>query len=243
MARLKEPSFFSQDANWARGIKWYANLFGGCPRGVQCGEASNSYSATDTYPDTVERIATTVPDVKIVYIVRHPVARTESDWMEAYRFNGVSFSDYLANDNIHRDKNNYIKHYWKYREQFGHGNVLVLTYEEMVVSPDEVISRCCEFLGVRYIHGLASNKLGRPSGKAVALPAPVRRLKNSRIYVDFSHWIPKWLKKVFIANMTEVEIPRPKWQPHEYHRFRNDFETQSRRLLVELGKSTELWKW
>ena len=90
MLAIKEPSFFSMDEVHDRGLAWYRRLFAGHAGAVARGEASNSYSATDTFPKTIDRIAATLPDPRFVYIVRHPRARTESDWMERQRIAPVA---------------------------------------------------------------------------------------------------------------------------------------------------------
>ncbi|HTO70120.1 MAG TPA: sulfotransferase, partial [Myxococcota bacterium] len=50
MSRPKEPNFFSDDDQYARGVGWYAGLFAGAAPGQLCGESSTHYTKLPTYP-------------------------------------------------------------------------------------------------------------------------------------------------------------------------------------------------
>ena len=79
VSRIKEPSFFSNDEQYTRGWMWYESLFRGARGENAIGEASNSYSATGIHPDTVRRIVESLPGVRLIYLVRNPFERMESD--------------------------------------------------------------------------------------------------------------------------------------------------------------------
>ncbi|MEM1409443.1 MAG: sulfotransferase, partial [Pseudomonadota bacterium] len=51
----KEPNFFSDDDQYAKGIDWYTSLFSTAPRGAFLGEASTHYTKFPTYPVAAER--------------------------------------------------------------------------------------------------------------------------------------------------------------------------------------------
>ena len=78
MTRPKEPGFFNPSRNWERGLDWYQGLFASARPDQVRGEASTSYTMAPHVPGVPDRIAGVVPDVKFVYLIRHPVDRIRS---------------------------------------------------------------------------------------------------------------------------------------------------------------------
>ncbi len=74
----KEPHFFSNDKVWNRGVEWYMSLFEGCA-GVT-GEASASYSDAATVDLVVDRMWRVLPETRILFAVRDPMARMRSHY-------------------------------------------------------------------------------------------------------------------------------------------------------------------
>ncbi len=74
----KEPQFFNDDAAWDRGIDWYSSLYKGAAPGQVLGEGTQGYTAPGKSEVVAERIARTVPGVRLVYMLRHPVDRIRS---------------------------------------------------------------------------------------------------------------------------------------------------------------------
>jgi hypothetical protein len=75
MAPAKEVDFFS--LNWHRGTEWYASHFD-ATAGVR-GEASPGYTSPD-HPHVARRMAATLPDARLVYLVRSPADRAVSHY-------------------------------------------------------------------------------------------------------------------------------------------------------------------
>lgn len=63
-------------SNWHRGTGWYAGRFGDGP--VR-GESSPGYTSPD-HPEVAERMARVVPAVRLIFMVRDPVARAVSQY-------------------------------------------------------------------------------------------------------------------------------------------------------------------
>lgn len=73
MTSVKEPMCYA-GPNWREQVRNYATLF---PRQAPLrGEASTAYSAFPWEPEIVDRVHATVPDARMVYLVRDPIART-----------------------------------------------------------------------------------------------------------------------------------------------------------------------
>ena len=81
MAAGKEPEFFNDENHWQRGVDWYRGQFAAAGDAVVAGEASVRYATSRPASRRVpERMATVLPDAKLVYVVRHPVDRMISQW-------------------------------------------------------------------------------------------------------------------------------------------------------------------
>lgn len=78
----KEPEFFCRDENYARGIEWYESLYDSAlPEQIK-GEASPHYTDYPAMPETAPRLASAYPNLKLVYIVRNPIERAYSGWLQ-----------------------------------------------------------------------------------------------------------------------------------------------------------------
>ena len=61
MSVPKEPNFFSDDAQYARGFAWYTSLFADARPGTIRGESSTHYTKLPTLPNTVGVCAARCP--------------------------------------------------------------------------------------------------------------------------------------------------------------------------------------
>ena len=84
MSEPKEPNFFSNDEQYARGMAWYHGLFKDAAPDDLCGESSTHYTKLPTYPHTVERLKEAVPDAKLIYVMRHPIDRLISQYIHEW---------------------------------------------------------------------------------------------------------------------------------------------------------------
>lgn len=78
VSQPKEIEFFARDDVFSLGLDWYKSHFLRAQAHQICGEASTIYSLYPHFPHTVPRLHRSIPDVKIVYIMREPVARLYS---------------------------------------------------------------------------------------------------------------------------------------------------------------------
>ena len=244
MSRIKEPSFFSMDETWARGWEWYERLYAQCSGAAARGEASNSYSATESYPDTIARIRESLPGVKLIYSVRHPRARTESDYMQRSKISDIAFSDFLRRDPLYHDKNCYLRTYERYAEAVGADNILVLFYEDLRADPAAVARRCFAFLGVDpEVTVDVGTAHGQSADHRVFVPG-LGALRRSRAYTDLSLYIPGVVKRAFRPLVsTTRQIARPEWSAADEAWFRAEFEERSRAFLAAMGRPNDEWRW
>ena len=82
MSKPKELNFFIEERNWPRGVDWYQAHFDADAR-VR-GEASPNYTAFPQHQGVPERMASVVPDAKLIYMVRDPLERIAAHWVHNY---------------------------------------------------------------------------------------------------------------------------------------------------------------
>jgi hypothetical protein len=77
-----DPQTWWMSGQWHRGLDWYASLFD--PRAPVRGESSPAYTSPDQ-TEAVARIAATLPDARLVYLIRDPVERAASQFAHHVR--------------------------------------------------------------------------------------------------------------------------------------------------------------
>ncbi len=151
MCDPKEPYFFSHDEIFARGLGWYESLFAGAGDATAIGEGSTTYTQPTIYPDALPRVHAQLPDAKLIYIAREPLARIVSHYLHLAGRGGRETRPlnravreapwYIDNTLYHTQVSMYLERYPRER-------VLGLFFEDFQRDPDAVARRCFEFLGV-----------------------------------------------------------------------------------------------
>ena len=79
MSKVKEPAFFIEERNWRKGIKRYSSLFTNQTSVV--GEASTEYTKYPHFKEVPAKMHSTIPEAKLIYLVRDPIVRILSEYM------------------------------------------------------------------------------------------------------------------------------------------------------------------
>ncbi len=150
MSRPKEPNFFSDDAVWDRGVEWYGSLFTCAESTDICGESSTHYTKLPTHARTVERIkATCGMDVRLIYVMRHPVDRFVSHYMHEWAQGIVKVPIEEAAEK-HRELTDYGRYAMQlapYVETFGEEFILPVFFDRLTAEPVLELMRICRFIG------------------------------------------------------------------------------------------------
>lgn len=150
MSTPKEPNFFSDDHNFAKGIGWYASLFQDAPADSIWGESSTHYTKLPTYPAAVDRFAEHLSDAKLIYVMRDPVSRLIShyihEWSEAKITVPIDQAVEMHPELL--DYSRYAMQLEPWMNRFGSDHVLPVFFERMVERPDAEFARICRFIGL-----------------------------------------------------------------------------------------------
>lgn len=149
MSDPKEPNFFSDDPVYRRGMAWYESLFDGALPGDLKGEASTHYTKRPTYPDCIERMSKTLPDVKLIYVTRDPIDRLISHYIHEWTQNVISCDLNEALDR-HPELIAYSRYAYQlepYLDHFAPEQIFIANQAQMRTCPQALLERLGIFLG------------------------------------------------------------------------------------------------
>lgn len=149
MSELKEPNFFSDDDQYAKGINWYTSHFHQASDGQLRGESSTHYTKLPTYPNTIPRIQQHIPDAKFIYVMRHPIDRLVSQYVHEWSQGivAVEIDEAIGKHQELIAYSQYAQQLTPYFEAFGSDRILPVFFERMLSAPQSELERICRFLG------------------------------------------------------------------------------------------------
>lgn len=149
MPELKEPNFFSDDAQFRKGMSWYQSLFSGAEDGDLLGEASTHYTKMPTYPHTLERMKESCPELRLIYVMRHPIDRLVSQYIHEWSQGNISVD---INEAIHKHPE--LIAYSRYAHQiqyvlhkYDQESLLPIFFEQIRDNSQTVLERVCAHIG------------------------------------------------------------------------------------------------
>ncbi|MGD1897204.1 MAG: sulfotransferase [Phormidesmis sp.] len=234
MSEPKEPNFFSDDDIYARGLDWYLSLFSAAGPTDICGESSTHYTKLPTHPRTLRRLRSHFPDMKLVYVMRHPVERMVSQYVHEWSQRTISGS--LA-QSIKRypelyQYSLYAMQLRPYLEAFGHQSVLPVFLERIKQDPAAELARIGRFVGCpaptvwqsETAHRHASkDRLRRNAVRDAVVNAPVLRQVRR-------HFIPKSMR-TWVRGLWQMQT-----RPQLSKRDRTWIEAKLNPDLAQLGE-------
>ncbi len=149
MTDPKEPNYFSDDAIFAKGADWYADLFAGARPGDIMGEASTHYTKRPELPGTVERMKAALPEVRLVYMIRNPMERIVSHYIHEWSQGVLSapLPQALAD---HSPLVDYGRYGWQiapFVEAYGTEAILLTSLEQMKADRTAEFQRIARHIG------------------------------------------------------------------------------------------------
>jgi len=163
MSQVKEPRFFTRTNTFGeqvvrpgpvrpivydRGMAWYQSLFD-TDLPIR-GEASTFYFAA---PDAADLIQEHIPDVKLVFLLRDPVARLYSHYWQDHK-SGIDLPPFermvheeLPEFRYYALVSSYEQHLRRFLTHFAPDRVLTLLYDDLRQNPLETFARVCSFIG------------------------------------------------------------------------------------------------
>lgn len=193
----KELNFFLEEGNWPRGMDWYRDQFATAPPGTLTGEASPGYTMWPIFSGVPERVAQHLPEVRLVYVVREPIARMEASWRQGRRDateqRGLGQS--LLLDTRYLALSSYATQLEQYLDCFDREQVLVVKSEDLARFPRPVMERIVAFIGADpdqlpplddARHNVSAGRTV-PTRPTLAVAAALRRIQARRLALRLLH--------------------------------------------------------
>ena len=149
-SKPKEPFFFCWDKNYNLGEDWYRSCFSHANGEPAIGEGTTHYALVGNYPVVIDRIQSLLNTPKIIFCVRHPYERMQSEWVEL-RSQGLttrSFSDDIRLNSWYIDGSMYGRTFEAYASAFGLDNIHCVFYDDFKRDAAGEMARIFSFLKV-----------------------------------------------------------------------------------------------
>lgn len=143
---IADPYFF--DRHYDRGLEWYFSLFEEAPDAVKAiGEFSHDYLHSDK---AAARIATDLPDVKLLVTLRHPIERTFSSYVAAFSAGAIrgSFEEALRSSPMLIGNSLYADNLEPYFNHFPQTHIKVQFFEDLTEDPRAFAFEAFHFVGL-----------------------------------------------------------------------------------------------
>lgn len=242
--RRKEVRFF--DRHYEEGVEWYEAFFpaDGAESYRAIGEISPQYLYCDECP---ARIASVLPDVKLLAVLRHPVDRAYSTYgftLQRANYRG-SFAEFLESRPSVLDRGFYSRFLQRYLQRFERERILPLLFEEMVADLDATRDGLGEFLGVEEsgfpahagearVNKSSVPSLGAVSGIAVKTGRRLRRL-GLEPAVDLA-------RRIGIQKVISRGKPIPRIDPEQRAELSKSYDDEFGELERLLGVDLARWR-
>lgn len=246
--------------NLKKGWDWYRKAWAHYNGESLVGEATPDYADRTNSPNTAANICAFNPEMKIIYMVREPLARMVSHWQMWRRHVQGGLTDYheapwavkgfeaylgsRPDREAFWDETRYHYQLQPYLEHFGRGQVLVSFLEDWSRNQDAEIKRIFHFLGLdaSKLEGLTPKAVN--VGRDLAMPSKLQRaVAQSRLRPMLRAIIGTGLWTRLAAKYAWVpyEPAVPELKSATLRNFLDYVRADNRLFLGEWGKDPDYW--
>lgn len=229
-------------------MQWYKDLFdwdAACHR-IAIDDSTNC-SKLALHPHAAGRIAEYAPAAKIIYSMRHPVARMEShythDLAKGWRDDGSTIPTGKYGDLL--ETSMYARQLQPYRDSFPEENILPLRFEELVSEPATTLQRVCRFLEIdpsftfRSLDKAHSSNAGRRPGELGYYVYRFRQYMPFWTYFT-AHLPPKYANAVR-RMFRRKNVTNATFSPDRYEAILAELRNDLCRLRSDFGFDVSPW--
>lgn len=241
-----EPNYFSHDHIYADGPDAYLTYFKDTDGYKHRGEGSNYYSARALFPDAAERISEMNPDTKIIYMVRHPIKRIVSAWIQKRADSGdgvpPTVDEAVAQmTDMFVGQSQYHYNLQPFMERFPQENIFVGFMEDLKRDGPAFFAELCAFLEIEP----AESKRGHQN------PSAGKRVPNKMFTTLNSFGLVRAAKKVLPSGLkgaarrmleTEVKPGGVDLSPAALRTVLETIQPDAEALLDYAGKPRDFWQ-
>lgn len=242
-SRVKEPNFFADDDNWAKGSQWYQSLWNWNPAKHKVAlEASTFYTKMPLRPSAAARIATMRGRFRFIYVLRDPIERIESHYAHGEIFD-VPLRPLAEGVDPHTiDLSRYAMQIADYYERFPRESILLLHFDDLRRDALSAVKQVCTFLdinpqypfrGMGEVHNPGRAKRIDGSLYEFLSRQPLLRALVRRLPLQPREALRRLLSRKAVGNIRLT----PRQREYVLRELRDDL----RRLSVEYGFDVSGW--
>ena len=246
---------------WDERLREYLDLFAPATADQLRFESSTNYTRWPQYPDVPARIASLYPDIKLIYLLRHPVERAYSHYVHRYSKElhqgepfRVGFEDFIEQEPVCIDSSRYMTQINKFLEYFPAESLLCVFTSDLQSDTSALLRQIFEFLGVDPTPdlteaGTVTKNVARDYNThqmLTRLKAPFRAIKPLRVaWRMMPGQLRQRAEQKLIARATadpdrERFLPPP-MAPKTRSALIETFRDENRRLAEFLGVDLSAW--
>ena len=230
---------------WQRGSEWYASHFSS--EAPVRGESSPIYSLP-WYPRAAERMASLLPDARLLFIVRDPLERAISNWMRLRALQPEKRPlevALAAPTNVYVARSRYWTRLRPFLDWFPRERIHLIRHEDLLHRRRETLSEVFAFLGVDA--SFWSPRMERLRNTTATKGARFRlatRLQFSRIFRPLYQLGPeaKWWIERHIHTGESRSVQRPQVSVDLRRRLLTEFEPEIAALEELTGWDLAEWR-
>lgn len=245
MCEPKEPAYFLYDERYECDRVWYESLFDDAGDAAAVGEATSEYCRTLTRPKALPRIATDVPGVRLIYMVRHPQDILISRWrQELFNANQMprDFSQALRKSPELLENARFGHCLQVLDEYFPPENVLVLFFEEWSRRPAIMLRQVSAFLAIDDIWAEDTSVPRMNVGDSKDMDGALMRLLRRAPFADgLRRRIPPGMRGRLRKRMRKPVPPPPRWSAEDVAFLEEQIGDELSWFLRRLGRSEDEW--
>lgn len=244
-SRIKEPGYFNEHVDWQDGLEKYHTLYAR-QAGQLCGEASTMYTFFPEYQGTPERLYSYNPDLKLIYIMRHPVDRVVSLYAHNFVRNIEKRAPHEAvlRDPDYVNRSRYGMQLEPYVKLFGRERILPLVFEEYIADQSSTLQTVARFLGVSPDGFVVEEE--SHSHKTVGTPYLkyewVRRITDTDFFQSWRLLFPERLRHSIRGVVSNTLSQKPEFSDSLKQTLYRMLETDIERTEAILGRSIPAWE-
>lgn len=242
-----EPNYFNRDENYARGEAWYHGHLAQHAHEALCGEGTNDYASRDVFPYSATRMAAYNPDMKIIYIVRHPIDRIVSAWIQ----NRVDQRDMVPptlDRAVQEMPERFVGQslYWHnitpYRELFGDQQIFVGFMDDLQQDAEAFFASLTAFLDVAPQPNIQRGHLNKTVGKRV--PTQTYTVLNNLPVTDaLKQIVPRKVRRLVRRHLLSRTVAeRPDFSPQVRADLVAQLRPDTAAFLSHYGKPADFWQ-
>lgn len=202
MSRIKETNYFLGGREYSKGPEWYKSLFE--KEGAKIfGEASPNYTKQHRFADVPRKMASLIPDAKLIYVVRDPVERAISHYTHniAKRREKRDVQHALQPDSIYIKTSSYHYQIFPFLDYFSLRNILIVDSFELMHDTESVLLKIFGFLNVSEdVSMYHTIKFYHQTSEMRMLPLIEHWVKSHRIRKALNPLVPAFLTKSDYVN-------------------------------------------